>query len=166
MGGMALGLGMPEGHFDPFFNDDFWVLRSIHYPPLEERGLDMDELGCGEHTDYGILTMIIADSTPGALQAKDSQGVWVDVELVQNAFVCNIGDMLARWTNGLFVSTPHRVRRPRNRRISVPFFFEPNYTAMIEPIDACCVATGLPPQFPPIMYGDHLLSKTSSNFAL
>ena len=169
---MAVGLGLPKLHFDKFYDDSFWVLRVIHYPPKakerEEDGDDNGGLGCGVHTDYGCLTMIHAEDTPGCLQAMTTKGEWVTIEPVPGAFICNVGDMLARWTNGLYRSTPHRVLRPSGgrRRISIPFFFEPNYNAVIAPLPECCDATGKPPRFAPIVYGDHLLAKTNSNFSL
>jgi len=164
---VALALGLPDDHFQEYYDDSFWVLRVIHYP-LSDPAADQKDLGCGVHTDYGCLTMINADSTRGCLQAKNTSGKWVTVEPLPGALTCNIGDMLARWTNGLYRSTPHRVLRPQSgaSRISIPFFFEPNYQAEIAPLPQCCTSTGQPPRFPPIVYGDHLLSKTSSNFQL
>ena len=165
----ALALGLEDGHFREFYDDGFWGLRVIHYPPSNpEAGGSGKDLGCGVHTDYGCLTMINVDSTPGCLQAKNTHGEWVTVEPRPGALTCNIGDMLARWTNGLYRSTPHRVLRPGNgaSRVSVPFFFEPNYQAEIAPLPECCAFTDQPPRFPPIMYGDHLFSKTASNFKL
>ena len=93
-------------------------------------------------------------------------GAWIDVEPTPGAFTCNIGDMMARWTNGLYRATPHRVLRPATgARISIPFFFEPNYDAVIAPLPRCCEITGRSAMWPPVVYGDHLHAKTSSNFA-
>ena len=73
---------------------------------------------------------------------------------------------MARWTNGLYRATPHRVLRPAaTSRISVPFFFEPNYKAVISPLPRCCELTGRGPQWPSVVYGDHLYAKTSQNFS-
>lgn len=165
---MALGLGLSEDHFEPYYNDSFWVLRVIHYPVAQgDTNARKEDMGCGVHTDYGCLTMINADDTPGCLQAMNVHGQWVTVEPLPGMFICNIGDMLSRWTNGMYRSTPHRVLRPAHRRrISIPFFFEPNYTSEISPLPGCCEALGKAPRFKPIIYGDHLLSKTSSNFSL
>mmetsp|Transcript_10714 Transcript_10714/g.19394 ORF Transcript_10714/g.19394 Transcript_10714/m.19394 type:complete len:390 (-) Transcript_10714:244-1413(-) len=175
MSGIALGLNLPEDHFVEFYDDPYWVFRVIHYPPSQQTApadeaatTEHADLGCGVHTDYGCLTMIHADGTPGCLQAKNTRGKWVTVEPVPGGLTCNIGDMLSRWTNGLYRSTPHRVLRPRGgaSRTSIPFFFEPNYRAEIVPMPSCCEATGRPARFSPIVYGDHLLAKTSSNFQL
>ena len=80
------------------------------------------------------------------------------------AFVINVGDMMRIWTNGLFRATPHRVLRPTGdaRRISVPFFFEPEYDAWIEPLEHLQVERG--ERLAGITYGEHLLSKTENNF--
>merc|ERR1711924_276148 len=134
-------------------------------------------------TDYGFLTMIISDEcTEGSiasrscLQVRNMRGEWVDVPPLEGAFVMNIGDMLAAMTNGAYRSTAHRVRapvHPGRARISVPFFFEPAYDAICAPLvdDVDFAALGLPsgvgpPKLSPIIYGDHLYSKTSTNFAI
>lgn len=127
----------------------------------------------GEHTDYGVFTMILCDDVKGTLQIRrKGQSQWVDVDPVPNGFICNLGDMLARWSNNLYVSTPHRVLRPKEsscgplkvERISIPFFFDPNYDSMICPIDELVQRSEKPMLFDPIMYGDHLLAKMSKNF--
>jgi len=166
---MAQSLGLPPDHFAPFYDNGFWGLRAIHYPPAaatREQSEAGPELGCGVHTDYGCLTLLHSDETPGALQAQATDGTWIDIEPTPGAFVCNIGDMMARWTNGLYRATPHRVLRPAaGARISIPFFFEPNYDAVIAPLPRCCELTSRRAMWPPVVYGEHLLAKTSSNFA-
>jgi isopenicillin N synthase-like dioxygenase len=119
--------------------------------------------------------MILCDDVRGTLQIRrKGHSEWVDVDPVPNGFICNLGDMLARWSNNLYVSTPHRVLRPQrvnchstqNDRISIPFFFDPNYDSIISPIDELVAQSKNPTFFDPIMYGDHLLAKTSKNFQL
>jgi isopenicillin N synthase-like dioxygenase len=98
----------------------------------------------------------------------------MNVDPIPNGFICNLGDMLARWSNNLYVSTPHRVIRPQkidgnssqHDRISIPFFFDPNYDSIISPIEDLVTKSENPVLFDPIMYGDHLLAKTSKNFKL
>ncbi|MBL8168890.1 MAG: isopenicillin N synthase family oxygenase, partial [Acidobacteria bacterium] len=90
--------------------------------------------GVGEHTDYGLLTILKQDDA-GGLQVK-VRGQWLEAPPVSNSFVCNIGDMLDRLTGGLYRSTPHRVRNVSGRdRLSFPFFFDPNFNAAIAPIE-------------------------------
>ncbi|QDS72451.1 hypothetical protein FKW77_009503 [Venturia effusa] len=145
-------------------DNSFWVMRMIGYPPL----LDKDEgqgVSCGEHTDYGCVTLLLADSTKGALQVQLKDGSWISADPIPGTFVVNIGDMMERWTNGEWKSTNHRViHRASNYRISVPFFFEPNFDAKITPLQKCIERTGGHPVFQPIVYGDHLTSKAKTNF--
>jgi isopenicillin N synthase-like dioxygenase len=142
-------------------------LRLIHYPPAHNGDSGDFELGCGEHTDFGIFTMILCDEVPDTLQIRPKgETEWVTVDPVPGGFICNIGDMLSRWTNGIYVSTPHRVLRPRDSsRISVPYFYEPNYDALVSPMDELVTKSGRPPCLEAIRYGDYLLAKTSTNFA-
>jgi isopenicillin N synthase-like dioxygenase len=168
MRGIALGLELPERYFDNYYDKSYWILRTIHYPGTGTLPQSIDRgnnagFGCGEHTDYGCLTIINSDETRGALEALNAQGEWVKADPIEGAFVCNIGDMLSRWTNGEYVSTPHRVLHPSQPRTSVPFLFEPNYDAVVAPLEHCGTS-GSAGKFPPIKYGDHLASKTSANF--
>jgi isopenicillin N synthase-like dioxygenase len=95
-------------------------------------------LGVGEHTDYGVLTILKQDDV-GGLQVKSKSG-WVDAPPIDDAFVCNIGDMLDRMTRGLYRSTPHRVLNRANRdRLSFPFFFDPGFETVVRPIDTLAV---------------------------
>jgi isopenicillin N synthase-like dioxygenase len=128
--------------------------------------------GVGEHTDYGLLTILRQDDT-GGLQVKSRSG-WVDARPIPGIFTCNIGDMLDRLTHGIYRSTPHRVINTSKRnRLSFPFFFDPNFDAQIQPIQ------GLEHQAPDDFrerwdqasvhrfsgtYGDYLLSKVSKVF--
>jgi isopenicillin N synthase-like dioxygenase len=130
----------------------------------------------GEHTDYGVFTMILCDDVKGTLQIRmKGQSEWINVDPVPGGFICNIGDMLGRWSNNLYVSTPHRVLQPRpttvdgdtkmnSDRISIPFFYDPNYDSIISPIEELVQKSDTPVIFEPVMYGDHLLAKTSKNF--
>jgi isopenicillin N synthase-like dioxygenase len=130
--GMALGLGLPASYFAEHLTADPTVLfRAFHYPAPEET---FDGWGVGEHTDYGLLTILRQDDC-GGLQVK-SGGRWIEAPPVPGSFVCNIGDMLDRMTGGLYRSTPHRVHNRSGRdRLSLPFFFDPGWDAEIKAID-------------------------------
>lgn len=95
------------------------------------------EWGVGEHTDYGFLTLLYQDNAVG-LQVKSLDGNWLDVEPVEDTFVVNIGDMMEFWSGGRFVATPHRVKPPLPgiSRLSMPFFFDPAYDAVLDPVPA------------------------------
>src|SRR5688500_11614036 len=133
MRGVALGLGLSSDWFARHLTTDPTVLfRIFHYPP----GADADGWGVGEHTDYGLLTMLRQDDHPG-LQVHSAEG-WVDAPPIPNSFVCNIGDMLERMTAGRYRSTPHRVLNTSGEsRLSFPSFFDPAWDAEVRPaVDA------------------------------
>eukprot|EP01088_Endostelium_zonatum_P015575 TRINITY_DN3887_c0_g1_i3.p1 TRINITY_DN3887_c0_g1~~TRINITY_DN3887_c0_g1_i3.p1 ORF type:complete len:313 (+),score=64.76 TRINITY_DN3887_c0_g1_i3:192-1130(+) len=161
MSAIALGLGHPENYFEEkgLIDNSFWVMRIIGYPPLQ--GATQEDVGisCGEHTDYGCLTMVNQDSTKDALQILTKEGEWISANPIPGAFVMNIGDMMTVWTGGEFKSTLHRVvHRGTGFRTSIPFFYEPNFEALVKPF------TGVKEAFTDMVYGKHLLNKTSSNF--
>jgi isopenicillin N synthase-like dioxygenase len=131
MAGLALSLGLEESYFaDRYTRDPLILFRIFNYPPPADPTL----WGVGEHTDYGLLTILLQDDA-GGLEVR-SRSRWVLAPPVPGSFVCNIGDMLDRMTRGLYRSTPHRVRNPAPRcRLSFPFFFDPNFFARVQPID-------------------------------
>jgi isopenicillin N synthase-like dioxygenase len=130
MAGLALSLGLPESYFaERHTGEPLTLFRIFNYPPPRDPAL----WGVGEHTDYGLLTILLQDDA-GGLEVR-SRSHWVAAPPVPDSFVCNIGDMLDRMTRGLYRSTPHRVRNPAPRdRLSFPFFFDPNFFARVEPI--------------------------------
>lgn len=141
--GVALGLGLPPGWFDEHLTADPTVLfRIFRYPALPEGD---DGWGVAEHTDYGLLTILAHDGTPG-LQVH-SAGGWIDVPAVDGTFVVNLGDMLERMTGGRYRSTPHRVRHQRGDRdrLSFPFFFDPGWDAEIRPVPEAALSGSPPP---------------------
>lgn len=132
--GIALSLGLEETYFsDRYTHDPLILFRIFNYPPNSSNKDEQSLWGVGEHTDYGILTILKQDSC-GGLQIK-SNSQWIEAPPLPNTFVCNIGDMLDRMTGGLYRSTPHRVLNQSGRdRLSFPFFFDPNFNAEIKPI--------------------------------
>ena len=128
---VALSLGLEEGWFRRHYTADPTVLfRIFRYPPQPAGD---DGWGVGEHTDYGLLTLLLQDDVPG-LQVRTPQG-WLDAPPLPGTLVCNIGDMLDRLTGGTYRSTPHRVRNASGReRFSFPLFFDPDFTARVTPL--------------------------------
>mmetsp|Transcript_14380 Transcript_14380/g.23749 ORF Transcript_14380/g.23749 Transcript_14380/m.23749 type:complete len:305 (-) Transcript_14380:479-1393(-) len=169
MRGISVGLGLDEDALvDKYMSDSFWVMRAIGYPPLQSSSSTSENVGisCGEHTDYGALTIVNQDSTKGALQVLRRDGCWINADPIPNAFVVNIGDMLNHWTNDIYRSTCHRViHKGDSYRVSVPFFFEPNWDAMVEPLEGLVGRSGQPAKYKPVKYGDHLMGKITTNFA-
>lgn len=168
--GIALGLGCPPDTFEgKIAGDPFWVLRIIGYPAVESdtEVLDIPDqgIGCGAHTDYGLLTLVNQDDDISALQVRNCAGEWIWAVPISGTFVCNIGDMLKVWTNGLYQPTLHRVmNRSPKYRVSVPFFYEPNFDAVVEPLEFCKEVTGGISLFQPVVYGEHISQKVSTNF--
>ena len=140
MAAIARSLDLPDDYFARRYTADPLILfRIFLYPsrPVPE-GLDVRD-GVGEHTDYGLLTLLRQDSV-GGLQVRTAAG-WIEAPPIEDAFVCNIGDMLDRMTGGLYRSTPHRVRLNASGRdrLSFPLFFDPDMAARIEPIRSAAI---------------------------
>ncbi len=175
LSGIAVGLGLESDYFLQRYTRDPTVLfRIFNYPPATA-GAGGDELGVGEHTDYGFLTLLLQDEVGGLeIWHRDR---WLAAPPVPDSFVCNVGDMLERLTAGRYVSALHRVRNlSRKDRISMPLFLDPSFDAVLAPIK-------VPNQDPPAVgrnlrarwdgtdlatvsgtYGDYLLSKVSKVF--
>jgi isopenicillin N synthase-like dioxygenase len=132
MAGIALSLGLEKSYFaDRYTKDPLILFRIFNYPPNSS---SQSEWGVGEHTDYGVLTILKQDNI-GGLQIKSKSG-WIDAPPIPGSFVCNIGDMLDRMTQGLYRSTPHRVQNlSASNRLSFPFFFDPNFNVEVKPIE-------------------------------
>ena len=136
MKGISLSLGLEENYFFTKYNQDPLILfRIFHYPPQMKT---VTQWGVGEHTDYGLLTILKQDTT-GGLQVKSNDG-WIEAPPVENTFICNIGDMLDRMTGGLYRSTPHRVINTSGKdRYSFPLFFDPGFDTIIERIPTATI---------------------------
>jgi isopenicillin N synthase-like dioxygenase len=169
LAGVALSLGLDAGYFATGYTADPTILfRIFHYPPPPPQE---DGWGVGEHTDYGLLTLLAQDDS-GGLQIA-APGGWIDAPPIPGTLVCNIGDMLDRLTGGWYRSTPHRVRNLSGHgRLSFPFFLDPRFTAEVPPLPDR-VAAGLdgPRRWDGQdlraftgTYGDYLLGKVSKVF--
>jgi len=128
--GVSLGLGLPADHLRRHLTADPTVLfRIFRYPPAA----DDEGWGVAEHTDYGLLTLLATDGTPG-LEVK-VQGEWVPAPADADLVICNLGDMLDRVTSGRYRSNPHRVRNHAGAdRYSLPFFLDPGWNAVVQPL--------------------------------
>ncbi len=161
---LALSLGLSERYFDVSFTNPMVTLRMIRYPP---HPADADEraFGAGAHTDWGALT-ILAQDMHGGLEVCMPDGSWVEATPKEGCLVVNLGDMITRWTNGLYRSNPHRVRNRFSlglSRYSIPFFYEPDYLARIEPIPGTIIP-GDKVRFTPCTAGEHLEEMYSKTY--
>ena len=159
---IALSLGMPAVALDAYFRKPTTFLRLLHYPPQPPQST-ADQFGSAPHTDYGIITLLAQDST-GGLQVRPRVGEWIDAPPLPGTFVLNVADMLARWTNNRYVSTPHRViNRSGGDRYSLPYFFDAGMDEIIECLPVCTAADN-PPRYPPVRYGDYLMERLDKNY--
>jgi isopenicillin N synthase-like dioxygenase len=158
----ARALGLDEHFFDDKVRHHTSTMRVIHYPP-QERAPEPGQLRAGEHTDYGTLTILKGEDVPGGLQVKVRNGGWIDVHPPADGFVCNIGDLMMRWTNDHWVSNPHRVANPPREhahvgRLSIPFFHNIDLDAEIRCIRAF-YGTEEREKYPAVRFGEYYMSK-------
>ena len=147
---VAVGLDLPPDWFDAAFEDSQFTFRLSHYPPLAARP---NQFGIAPHTDSNFMTFLAQTEVPG-LEVRMPSGEWYQVPYVPGSFAVNSGDMLTRWSNGRFKSTPHRAVPPLGRdRYAIPFFLGPRFDQLIECLPSC-TGPGNPPRWPPIRYSD------------
>jgi len=163
----ARGLGLPPGFFAGQTGQGANALRAINYP-ARGAALRPGQLRAGAHTDYGTLTILRQDAV-GGLEVLDPGGAWTGVEPVPGAFVINLGDLMARWTNDRWRSTLHRVVDPpgpgRARRQSMAYFQNANWSAEIACLPTC-LPPGTRPRYAPVLAGPHLMSKFRKSVTL
>ncbi len=158
----AHDLGLDPDFFADKFRKPMATLRLLHYPPTDAPPAD-GQLGAGEHTDYGNVTLLATDAA-GGLMVRERGGRWLDAPVVADAFVCNIGDCLMRWTNDTYVSTPHKVVSPPGRdRYSIAFFLDPDPEALVRCLPTC-TGPGQPPKYPAITAGAFLRSRLEPTY--
>jgi isopenicillin N synthase-like dioxygenase len=147
---VAVALDLAPDWFDDAFVDSQFTLRLSHYPPLSAAP---NQFGIAPHTDSNFLTFLAQTEVPG-LQLRLPSGAWRDVPYVEGSFAVNSGDVMTRWTNGRFKSTPHRALPPVGRhRYAIPFFLGPRFDQRIECLPTCTDADN-PPRWPPITYAE------------
>ena len=160
---MTLALGIEREFFDQRFHEPVSVLRLIHYPPRHTAS-SAEQQGAGAHTDYGCITLLYQD-TAGGLQVRDVRGQWIDAPPIDGTFVVNLGDMMARWSNDRYLSTPHRVISPQGvDRYSMPFFAEPHPDTVIQCLPGC-EDVAHPAKYPPTTCAEFLLSRFADTYA-
>lgn len=159
----ARALGLDGDFFEPFLDRTPSVMRANHYLRRDGHVPSDSQLRMGAHSDYGSLTILLADRVHG-LQMRDRAGAFHDVIPPEDGFLVNLGDLLAEWTNDRWRSTVHRVVPPpadatgSARRRSVAWFQQPNHDAVIRVLDVCCDVDN-PPRYPETTSGAHLMAK-------
>jgi isopenicillin N synthase-like dioxygenase len=155
-GAFALALNLPEDYFSALAGAPMALIRLLHYPsqpgPFSE-----ETIGTGAHTDHECFTILCQDRIQ-ALQVRNRRGDWIDAPPIRGTFVINIGDLMARWTNGIFASTLHRVSNlSGHARYSLPCFIGANADAVIEALPSC-VSSERPAKYPPVVAGEYVSS--------
>jgi isopenicillin N synthase-like dioxygenase len=156
----AVALDLPPDYFDAAFTESQFSFRLSHYPPVQAQA---NQFGIAPHTDANFLTFLAQTDVPG-LQVRMPSGAWLDVPYIAGSFAVNSGDMMQRWTNSRFKSTPHRALPPVGRhRYAIPFFLGPHIDTVIACLPTC---QGLenPPKYPPITYEQYLLWWYDANY--
>ena len=160
---LAHHLGVAENFFDDKLDQPLATLRLLHYPPRPER-FELGQIGAGEHTDYGNITLLATDGA-GGLEVRTRCGDWISPPTIPGALICNIGDCLMRWTNDVYVSTPHRVVNPVGReRYSIAFFLDPNPDVAVECLPSC-VTPESPARYPPTTGAAYLKSRLDATYS-
>lgn len=160
--GLALSLGLEPSYFEAKMRDPITIQRLIHYPPQSGK-IDEAVMGIGAHTDYGHMTILAQDDV-GGLQVMNRDGVWVEAPLIENTFVINIGDLMQRLTNDIYLANLHRVVNISGRqRYSFPFFADADYDAQIAPIPSCVSAEN-PSRYAPVTCGEYKFSRFVDTF--
>jgi isopenicillin N synthase-like dioxygenase len=160
--GFALALDLPETFFVEKYRKPLARGSIIHYPP-QPADLGVEQFGVGPHTDYGCITLLWQDSN-GGLQVRNRAGEWIAAPPIPGTFVINIGDLMARWTNDLFASTPHRVVNSTGReRYSMPVFFDPDFDTVIDCRE--CRPSLSEQHYPTTTAGAHILGRFNAAFA-
>jgi isopenicillin N synthase-like dioxygenase len=156
----AMALKLPIDYFTRFHTHHISALRANYYPQDKTAYLPNQERA-GAHSDYGSVTILRPDPDVGGLEVRLPSGKWLAAPMIEDTFVINIGDMLARWTNDRWVSTLHRVVEPKNsacRRMSIAYFQVPNYDAKISCIPTC-IAKGEPAKYSSVDAGPYLMGR-------
>lgn len=160
--GIALSLDLDEDYFVPKMQDPISILRLLHYPPQEGK-VDESVIGTGAHTDYGNLTILAQDDV-GGLQVMNREGQWVEAPYVSGTFVINIGDLIQRLTNDVYLANLHRVINTSGReRYSIPFFIDADFTAQFDPLENCITEEN-PRKYESIVCGEHKFDRFVKSF--
>ena len=162
MRAFALGMGLPDDSFLKATDEPIARSSIIHYPP-QPADLGVEQFGVAPHTDYGCLTLLWQDQV-GGLEVQTREGEWVTAHPIENTLVVNVGDLMMRWTNEGFKSTPHRVVNSKGQeRYSMVIAWDPNFDTVVDPSVVC--QNGDLPLYLPVNCGDYVLSRFDSSFS-
>jgi len=160
---VAVSLDQPSDFFEAAYAKPLARGQMVYYPASTEADEAEERFGVAPHTDFGVLTILMQDNS-GGLQVRAKSGEWIEAPPIPGTLVCNIGDLLARWSNNRFASTVHRViNRTSNARYSIPVFFDPHTDTVIDPVDLG--STEANSAFEPVRAGEHIMGRNAKSFA-
>jgi isopenicillin N synthase-like dioxygenase len=159
---VAVGLDQPTGFFASRYGKPLQRTQAIFYPP-QDVGAEEEVFGVAPHTDFGCITLLWQDDN-GGLQVRERQsGGWIDAPPLPGTLVVNVGDLLGRWSNDRFASTPHRVvNRSGRERMSIATFYDPDFNALIDPRELGTLDAEA--KYEPITAGQHILNRFDQAF--
>lgn len=159
---IAMSLGLDEFFFASRYIKPMQRTQAVYYPPQPD-GMGADQFGVAPHTDYGCITLLWQDDV-GGLEVRGLDGEWIAAPPVPGSFVINVGDLLARWSNDRFESTPHRViNSSAGERLSIATFYDPSYDAQVDPRDLGLGAA--PALYAPVAAGDYILGRINDSMS-
>jgi len=159
---IAVGFGQDADFFKSRYDMPLARGQLVYYPPSSQEHEQEQRFGVAPHTDFGVLTLLLQDNN-GGLQVKSKSGDWIEAPPIPGTLVCNIGDLLQRWSNDRFISTLHRViNRSGRERYSIPVFFDPHTDAIIDPCDLG--VNRKDSKHPPVKAGEHIAARNAKNF--
>ncbi|TKY69169.1 Gibberellin 20 oxidase 1 [Spatholobus suberectus] len=158
---IALSLGLPSKRFHDFFKDQCSYVKLNYYPPCPSPDL---VLGCGRHKDFDVLTILAQDDVGGLEVKRKSDGEWVQVKPIPDAYIINVGDVIQVWSNDAYESVEHRViANSEKERLSTPFFLHVAHYIMVEPLEELTNEQN-PAKYRPYNWGKFLATRKHSNF--
>jgi isopenicillin N synthase-like dioxygenase len=159
----ALSLELPMHFFDDKMEKPGCLLGLNYYAPKGEVATDVNSAILA-HTDHELFTILLQSDGINALEVVNGDGVWVPAKPIPDTFVVNIGDALSIWTNNVFLSTLHRASNTTGaERYSIPFFFGPDYDAVMETLPSCISETR-PMIYKPVTQAEHYLAKMNTAY--
>lgn len=163
MSAIAVSLDQPADFFDAAYQKPLARGQLVYYPPSTQNDEAEERFGVAPHTDFGVLTLLLQDSS-GGLQVKTKSHGWIEAPPINGTIVCNIGDLLARWSNDRFASTVHRViNRSAGARYSIPVFFDPHTDTVVDPVDLGVSQADC--RYEAVKAGEHISGRNKQSFS-
>lgn len=159
--GVAASLGVADDFFVGKYHKPLQRTQAVYYPPHPQNHAS-ELFGVAPHTDYGCVTLLWQDDV-GGLEVMDRSGAWMSAPPIPGTLVINVGDLLHRWSNDRYFSNNHRVtNRSGRERLSIATFYDPDYTATVDPRDLHLPVGGTP-RYPQVSAGDYIIGRINAS---